>query len=299
MKQTRPISIQLSPGRIATLACSWEVAAPKPGNVHRGADFEDATLEDFLTSAVVLGQVIDDHAKESVGQTILSAVVATKAAIGTNTNLGIVLLLIPLAKALSQYGALSSKTVAQVLDGLTPNDASDVFDAIQLAKPGGLGSVAKGDVVDPATSKNLSLIAAMELAADRDLVARQYANGFAEVFGFCQQRLRFGQQQLKSQSPAIVFAHVATMAEFPDSLIARKCGMETALHSRMLAQKAIECFQRDPASEYHEEFWNAVSELDFWLRSDEHRRNPGTTADLIVATLFVAIHQGNFWGNRA
>jgi len=107
------LKTQLSPGGIASLACLLEVAAPKPGNVHRAADFEDVTFEDFATSAVVLGQVIDSNEDLSLGDTILVAIKQTKAWVGTNTNLGIVLLLTPLAKLVSRPESLPSHPVGQ------------------------------------------------------------------------------------------------------------------------------------------------------------------------------------------
>ncbi len=108
--------LKFTPGRTATLACLLEVAAPKPGNVHRGADFEDATLEDFLASAVVLGQLIDEFAEAPLGETIRTAVERTKIATGTNTNLGIVLLIVPLAKAIAPGGIAESRCSSKILE---------------------------------------------------------------------------------------------------------------------------------------------------------------------------------------
>jgi len=89
----------LSPGGLATLSCILEVVAPKPGNVHRGADFDDVTLVDFTTSAVILGNVIDGSVESSAGETVLQAVRANSKIVGTNTNLGIILLLVPLRRS--------------------------------------------------------------------------------------------------------------------------------------------------------------------------------------------------------
>ena len=94
----------MSPGRLATLASLLEVSAPKPGNVHRGADFEGCTFGDFVLSAVVLGDSIDLTQNDGFGETILDAVQSTRAIVGTNTNLGIVLLLVPLAKCAAKIG---------------------------------------------------------------------------------------------------------------------------------------------------------------------------------------------------
>ena len=101
---------RLSIGKCATLACLWEVTAPKPGNVYRGADFEDLTFADFLTSAVVVGPIVDQCPQLGVGRTVLSAVQATRRTVGTNTNLGTLLLLAPLAAV--GYGKALAKAPA-------------------------------------------------------------------------------------------------------------------------------------------------------------------------------------------
>ena len=287
----------LSIGRIATLACIFEVTAPKPGNVHRGADFEDVTFGDFLTSAVAIGEVFD-RPDLSVGQNVLQAVQQTEALIGTNTNLGIVLLLSPLvvaARASNKLGPkkLTSKLVAGFLSATTSADGRAIFKAIALAKPGGLGKSSMFDV--NANLGEIDLMAAMQLAADRDSIAKQYTNGLADVFGMGQRLLSQGRALFEDLNSAIVFCHVAWMAYQPDSLIQRKLGLPIAKQAQQMAQKTIDVVQGkqsrlDEASV--EQFWRSVEDFDFWLRSDGHRRNPGTTADLIAATLFVAIYNG-------
>ncbi len=314
------MNFRFSIGRLATLACLREVAAAKPGNVHRGADFEDVTLEDFQSSAVILGQVIDEMAERGVGETILATIEATQAVTGTNTNLGLALLLVPLAKTAAipnrqgeaadssgtvdptkNHSRIKSRYISQVLETLNANDSDQVFAAIRAAKPGGMGTVPEGDINNSAKSE-IGLVPAMKLAADRDLIARQFTNGFEQVFQDALPLLVEGMQYFQRPSSAIVFAHVSLMARFPDSLIQRKCGTKVAEHSQMLAQRALDQFpestdvsSRRPrldSSESLELYWDAVGELDFWLRSDGHRRNPGTTADLIAAGLFVGMFNG-------
>jgi len=234
VKKSNPLSI----GRIATLACLLEVAAPKPGNVHRGADFEDVTLEDFMRSAVALGQAIDQSPEAPVGETIRRAIELTRSLTGTNTNLGIVLLIVPLAKAVSSERRLTRQSLQAVLASLTPDDTRQVFEAIRIASPGGLGTVADGDVTTPG-DPTLGLVEAMRAAEDRDLIARQYANGFEQVFDLGVPLLKAGETRFARPSEAIVWAHVTLMAEYPDTLIARKRGLETARKSAALAQQAL------------------------------------------------------------
>jgi len=268
---------QLSSGGIASLVCLLEVAASKPGNVHRAADFEDVTFEDFATSAVVLGQVIDSNKDLSLGDTILAAIKQTKALVGTNTNLGIVLLLTPLAKLVSRSDVefLDQSVVQDFLGGLPTSTGAKVFQAIRLANPGGMGQSDQMDVLTSECSE-IDLLSAMELAKDRDAIALQYVTGFQKVFEVGVPLLARGREIFQSLPHAIVYAHVALMADQADSLIARKCGVGAD----------------PPTQDELESYWTAVGELDFWLRSDSHRRNPGTTADLIAASLFVSVYNG-------
>ena len=164
--------LNFTAGQIATLACLLEVAAPKPGNVHRGADFEDSKFEDFLASGVVLGQQIDELSSQPLGETIRAAVERTRIVTATNTNLGMILLIVPLAKTIVQGGRLDQDSVANFLRTATPADSNQIIAAIRLAKPGGLGTVPNLDVADHSTA-GCDLLEAMELAADRDMVARQ------------------------------------------------------------------------------------------------------------------------------
>lgn len=293
----------LSVGRVATLACLLEVTAPKPGNVHRGADFEDLTFGDFMVSAVVIGEVFD-RANLSVGEMVLEAIRTTRNHVGTNTNLGIVLLIAPLVAVLqsqSTAAGLSRGDAVNCLNELTSEDGQRIYAAIQLAKPGGMGQAVSQDVND--TAGPVNLLAAMKASEGHDSIARQYANGFEDVFGMGQALLRQGQQLFSDLNSAIVFAHVAWMAEQADTLIQRKCGQDVARQAQTMARRAIDAIDltdseglpsdSDLTRSHVETFWERVGELDFWLRSDGHRRNPGTTADLIAATLFVAIWNGD------
>jgi triphosphoribosyl-dephospho-CoA synthase len=279
--QTPTNQLGLTVGQCATLACVLEATAPKPGNVHRGADFEDLSYTDLVLSAMMIGPEMADAAKRPLGETVLAAVQATRRVVTTNSNLGMILLLAPLAVA-TRHVSLQVG-VTGVLEGLTRDDARLVYEAICLAKPGGLGKVETADVAgDPPEG----LVEAMRLAADRDLVARQYANGFAEVFGDVVPSLRDAMKRYTVYQ-AIVYAYLQVLAKHPDSLIARKCGAETAKRASDHAAQ-ITAAVKPGDDDWHEH----VADFDFWLRSDGHRRNPGTTADLITAGLFVTLREG-------
>jgi triphosphoribosyl-dephospho-CoA synthase len=262
-----------------SFACLAEVIAAKPGNVHRGADFEDMTFGDFAVSGIVIADAIAS-AGSGVGEAILNAVTRTRQFAGTNTNLGIILLLGPLA-AVDAPAALRDG-VGQVLSQLTPRDSQLVYESIRRAAAGHLGETEQWDVRNQTAPD--SLLSAMRSAAERDLVARQYVTNFEDVFTIADWLAEFETAPLTER---IVRAHVRAIATWGDTLIARKCGIEIANQAQRLAQNAV---QHDPAD--LSTFWQATADLDFWMRSDGHRRNPGSTADLVCAAVFVALREG-------
>jgi triphosphoribosyl-dephospho-CoA synthase len=274
------MSSRFSIGQCATLACILEAIAPKVGNVHRSADFADLTLHDFLVSAVAIAPAMDAAAVNGVGQTVLTAICATRTVVATNTNLGIVLLLAPLA-AVPARDSLSPAAMRNVLQSLTPTDAATVYEAIRLAQPGGLGKVEEMDV---AAAPPADLLAAMRAAEGRDLIARQYATDFRLVLEEVVPQLVASRTRGWSLTDAIIHTHLVLLSRYPDSLIARKCGMEVAKQASALAAQVLSAGE-PPSEAYYE----AVADFDFWLRADGHRRNPGTTADLIAAGLFAAL----------
>ena len=156
----RPVNVGLA----AQLACLLEASAPKPGNVSPGRHFSDLRYEDFLASALAIGEPMARAGEQSVGATIRKAIEATAQWSPSNTNLGIVLLYAPLARATSLLGsdpliAEGSRgltlrdAVRQVLDDTTIGDARDVYAAIRLANPGGLGRADAQDIAsEPAMS---------------------------------------------------------------------------------------------------------------------------------------------------
>lgn len=271
----------LSLGQLVTLACTLEVCAPKPGNVHRGADFEDVTLQDFLASAIAIGPVFDQAASLPLGQLILQSVQATTLVCRSNTNLGMILLFAPLAIASPEENLQAA--AQKVVEHSTADDAQAIYEAIRLASPGGLQQSDQHDVAGDAPGH---IVEAMQLAAERDFIARQYVSGFAELFETVVPLLTDPARHSLSLSQRIVHAHVALMATFPDTLIARKNGTELAEQSSMIAQRVL-----DAGPPFSEDYFQQLSNLDFWLRCNGHQRNPGTTADMIAAGLLVCLRQ--------
>jgi triphosphoribosyl-dephospho-CoA synthase len=259
------------------LACRAEVLARKPGNVHPGASFDDLSASDFLQAADIVAPILAQTSRLGVGRAVYEAVVATRQRVETNANLGICLLLAPLA-ACGQGGFPSE--LPTILSGLTVDDAHWAYAAIRAARPGGIAVATEQDVRDEPT---VTLMEAMQLAADRDDVARQYATCYRDVFEVGLPAIeQFSNVEIEW---GIVNAHLRLMAHRADTLIARKCGPVIAAES---AQRAATVLSTGWPHGGHDE----LVRLDEWLRADGHRRNPGTTADLVAASVFVALRQG-------
>ena len=269
----------LTVGQCATLACLLEVNSPKPGNVHRGADFDDATLNDFAASAVAIGGVLEDAPRTPVGQVVLRCVSATRTVTLSNTNLGTILLLAPLAAVLREEDLRDG--VQGVLSDMTSEDATNVYEAIRLARPGGLG---ESNMMDVHESPPGSLLDAMQAAADRDAIAAEYVGQFARTFEEVVPALVANQKDDLPLPTAIVHTYIQQLAAHGDSLIARKCGEATSQQCAARAELVLRSGRPQDES-YHA----ALADFDFWLRSDGRRRNPGTTADLMAAALFVCL----------
>jgi triphosphoribosyl-dephospho-CoA synthase len=268
----------------AQVACIWEATARKVGNVHPTAAFDDTEFVHFPVSAVLLGQTFTrrgPRAGGSVGHLIYQAGGVARFWVKANTNLGIAILLAPLA-----YAELAElrPSLQRVLAGLSVQDAVSTYAAIRMANPGGMGDVPKQDVKDEPT---VTLLEAMKLAADRDLIARQYANGYADVFdlgvpAFVAAFGKFGRVE-----PAVIECQLKWMAAVPDSLIARKRGRPAAEDVQRRVQHVLALGGLDTPQGRA-----AGVELDRHLRSDGNKLNPGTTADLVTACLFVALREG-------
>lgn len=278
-------------GERTVWACLLEATAVKAGNVHPTASFADLTYCDFVAAAEAIAPVMDRDA-DGLGELVLGAVRATRRRCQSNVNLGIILLVAPLTlasrrlnKKAKSFGCNRSgilrDEVQAVLSGLAAVDGELVFQAIREANPGGLGDAAEMDVRE---TTNVDLIAAMELAAERDLIARQYATGFAILFDRVVPVLRDALVQHGDWLEAIRWGQLALLAAIPDTLIERKCGKLTA---EQTVQRARAVLQQTEA-ESREQAWN---DFDRWLRGDAHRRNPGAIADLIAAGIWILLHR--------
>ena len=286
----------------AQLACLLEASAPKPGNVSPGRHFSDARYEDFLASAAAIGGPLSGAATRPLGATIRLAVESTARWSRTNTNLGVILLLAPLAKVVIEEGVgnlfleFASKkvpdtppvpdTLVHLLQSTTVEDARDVYAAIRLAAPGGLGEAAAQDVKDEPT---VSLLETMRLAAGRDAIAREYATGFEITFGIGVPALEGARRDGLDWDDAVVETFLTLLAAHPDTHISRRGGAARAQAASRLAQIALaEGGVRSDGGR------RSIEDMDRALRDPQHIANPGATADLTAAAIFVVLLDGGW-----
>jgi triphosphoribosyl-dephospho-CoA synthase len=269
----------------AQLACVLEVSAEKPGNITPSHDFDDTSYEDMLRSGIALGPELGRAGERGVGETVLAAVRASRGAAGANTNLGIALLLAPLARAALGPGEAPLRArLGEVLRALTVYDARAAYAAIRLAGAGGLDEAVEHDVRD---EPGVTLREAMAAAAQRDAVASEYVTDYAVAFELGLPALADALGDGLRQRDAIVELALRILAAVPDTLIARKRGAEAAGRVSAGARQVLTAGSVRSARGR-----TALDEFDASLRGHGNALNPGTTADLVTAVLFVALLEG-------
>lgn len=262
-------------------ACLDELAVLKPGNVHVFSDGHGMVVQDFIKSADASSNVIAQSGL-TVGQRILNAVNATWDSVGCNTNLGIILLAAPVIHAVLQPQLNGSFKAAllQTLQDLTIDDAVCAYQAIQRANPAGLGKVNQHDVVD---APSISLLAAMQAAQSHDFIAQQYTNGYDEIIEFGLPIYKRASKKWERSGWATTLLYLAYLSTFKDSHVARKYGDATAVHIQKQASLHYESLA---ALENPKLYMKQLLLFDRELK--DQSINPGTSADLTVATLFIA-----------
>ncbi len=217
-----------------------------------------------------------------LGERIFRSVAATREAVGCNINLGILQLCAPLIQALfdgrQDRGSLR-RMLHPILLRADAEDTQWLFQAIELAAPGGLG---ESDRYDVRSSVDVPLLDVMAYAAGRDQIARQYTNCYEDLFVFALPRLQACQRRWQSWEWAATGLFLSLLARFPDTHIQRRHGSEKAIDISRRAAVLSEGLSRAGQPEnYRKQLLEADSEFK---RNDI---NPGTTADLTVAALFI------------
>jgi triphosphoribosyl-dephospho-CoA synthase len=297
------------------LAVLLEVSAyPKPGNVHRTADFKGTRYEHFLASVVALAssfrkaaergvQVAKkeiDFSEIGIGELIKSAVEHVKAwQTGGNTLLGTIILLMPMASAAGMTLDQGKFSVARlrkktrlVVKSTTSRDAVNLYDAISIAKPGGIGKTPKLDVTDPTSKEiilrdNITLFDVFKVSSGWDSISSEWVNNYTITFDLGYPCFVNALKETRDINTATVHTFLEILSEVPDTLIARKLGSARAKEVSAQAKRVL-----DAGGLTTPEGREELSRFDKELRDSEHRLNPGTTADLTAAVLAVAVLSG-------
>ncbi|RKT47114.1 triphosphoribosyl-dephospho-CoA synthase [Thiocapsa rosea] len=260
-------------------ACELELAALKPGNVHRAADGHGMTLTDFMRSAEVSAGPLTEPGL-GLGERAFRAVAATREAVGCNTNLGIVLLCAPLVQAALDPGDSGLRErLRRTLRRADARDTDGLFRAIRLAAPAGLGVAELHDVAGPATAPPLEVMAC---ADSKDLIARQYVTGYADLFERAVPLLVECEGRWGDPAWAAAAVYMDTLQRYPDSHVVRKLGPAVADEVRRRSAPIADALCRAGRPEA---FRKTMSRLDREFK--QAGINPGTCADLTVACLLI------------
>ncbi len=289
--------------KISQIASVLEVSGhPKPGNVHRTQDFDDMFFEDFLISGILIGSTMKKSAerglkykdkpdllhKIKLGALIREAVLETDKWVANNTNLGIVMLLIPLSAACGMSAKFEElrDNIDRIMKATTPEDAVDLYDAINIADAGGMGELEDLDVGDDHAKedlieKGINMYQILDISSEWDLLSYELTNKMPVTF-----KLGFPVfKQIKAIhgiNKATVQTFLTILARHPDTLISRKYGYEVA---KKVSDDAKAILKKggiltDVGSQMLEEF-------DRQLLED--KLNPGTTADLTASSIMAAL----------
>ena len=292
--------------KLAQIASVLEVSGwPKPGNVHRTRNYDDMVFQDFAISAVVIGDTmeevatqakeIDDLKNAELGKFILQAVNETNRWIETNTNLGIMMMCIPIAAsaAISNSFDEIQENVGRLMDATTVEDAVNLYDAINVADAGGMGDQDEFDVMsekakDELRANNQTMFDVLEISAGWDRLANELTNKMPVCFeiGYpCFLNFWKTSNDVDVINKATVLTFMTILSQIPDTLISRKYGDEVAESVSQKARDILE-FKDDDS------FVEKLLEFDDYLY--ENKLNPGTTADLTAASIFLSYLADNF-----
>ena len=301
--------------RCLELAILLEVSAyPKPGNVHRTADFQETRYEHFLASAVAAaphfrqaaeqgiqvstGKI--DPADVGIGAVIKNAVKSVSLwQSDGNTLLGSIILLSPVAVGAGMTLAKEKFSLARlresirvIVESSTPMDAVDVYDAIVIAKPAGLGKAPKLDVTDPNSKQKIlddqvTLFEVFKIASAYDSIAFEWVNNYSITFDLGYPYFSRELEETKDVNTATIHTFLKILSEVPDTFIARKVGLAKAKQVSAQAKQVLETGGLKTSSGR-----SRLQEFDKKLRDPAHNLSPGTTADITEAVLAISILSG-------
>jgi len=298
------------------LAILLEVSAyPKPGNVHRTSNFQETEYEHFLASAVALAphfRFASEQGKKVFKEEISLSQIGTGKIIrnaiadvmtwqhGGNTLLGSTILLIPMATASALILACNISfqinkfrtTLKSVVESTTAEDAVNVYDAVTLAQPGGLGKAPRLDVTDMKSKQKIleegiSLFEVFKISSSWDSISSEWVSNYHIAFDVGYPFFVRVLKEAKDVNVATVHTYLKILSEVPDTLISRKAGAEKARWVSIQAKRILEV-----GGLTTQKGRSSLIGFDRKLHDTAHKLNPGTTADITSATLAVAILNG-------
>lgn len=284
--------------KIAQIASALEVSGyPKPGNVHRTRDYDDMVFEDFVISGIVIGDTIREACSDVdvenplLGKYILQAVAETDRWIKNNTNLGIVMMTTPIAVATSISDDFDEirPNIVKLMANTSVDDACDLYDAINIADAGGMGDqdeydVASDNAKQELRDNNQTMYDVLKISAPWDMLAREMTTDMPAVFEIGYPTYHKLKEE-KSLNDACVLTFLTILSQVPDTLISRKYGSDEALKISMMTRDLLKL--KDSG-----DFAERLQEFDDYLFDNHY--NPGTTADLTAASIFVSNLKSNF-----
>ena len=267
------------------LVCYAEIDALKPGNVHKYSFGHGMTAKDFYKSANIISNYLTQK-NSNFGKKILKCVLEIKKEIKQNTNLGIILLLAPVISILLNDGILDKKNLRKKISLLIKKqnikDSSPIFKAIKIANPGGLG---KSKNYDVRFMPKIKLYNAMNYASKKDLIAKQYVTGFSDIFKIGIPAYKKFQSKWGNKSWVLTGVYLTFLKQLTDSHIERKKGKKIAKKVKIEAKKYYKLIKNEKNTKNIDKIKEKMLFFDKKLKSKDI--NPGTTADLTVATLFI------------
>ena len=284
--------------KIAQIASALEVSGyPKPGNVHRTRDYDDMVFEDFVISGIVIGDTIREACADvdienpKLGKYILEAVAETDRWIKNNTNLGIVMMTTPIAVAAAISDDFDDirPNIVKLMANTSVDDACDLYDAINIADAGGMGDqdeydVASDNAKQELRDNNQTMYDVLKISAPWDMLAREMTSDMPAVFEIGYPTYHELKEE-KSLNDACLLTFLTILSQVPDTLISRKYGSDEALKISMMTRDLLNL--KDES-----DFMEKVKEFDDYLYNNKY--NPGTTADLTAASIFVSNLKSNF-----
>lgn len=260
-------------------SCKKDIELIKPGNVNLLSPHKDTKAQDYLDSATLSSKELFNQ-NHSLGKRILESVKVTRSQVNVNTNLGIILLCAPVIQSYIDFNALDLRDcIKKTLSATSVKDTHDLCAAINISSPGGLGD---SDMYDTVSYPNASIKQIMDYSREYDRISYQYSHNFTDIFDFIIPKLEFLNQRYKSLDISLSLLFIEILAKIPDSHISRKFGDKIAKKTSNNAYDLLKILDREHDPDY---LAKALNNLDY-----EYKKkgiNPGTTADLLVASLMI------------